>query len=67
MGKQLAQDHPASQRRACLQPSLVARVFPTARDASLPRLVTYPLLMVGDDTANEAGVGVAECGHETAQ
>ena len=33
----------------------------------VPRPVTHPLLMVGDDTADEAGVGVAECGHEAAQ
>ena len=29
--------------------------------------VTHPLLVVGNDTADEAGVGVAECGHEAAQ
>lgn len=32
-----------------------------------PGWVTHPLLVVGDDTADEAGVGVAECGHEAAQ
>lgn len=32
-----------------------------------PRPVTHPLLVVGDDTADEAGVGVAERGHEAAQ
>ena len=29
--------------------------------------VTHPLLVVGDDTADKAGVGVAERGHEAAQ
>ena len=32
-----------------------------------PGQVTHPLLMVGDDAADEAGVGVAESGHEAAQ
>lgn len=70
-GKQLAQGHAASQRRAWEQawpqPSPPARSLPAARAAPIPGRVTHPLLVVGDDTADEAGVGVAECGHEAAQ
>lgn len=42
-------------------------LYPLPELPLLPRLITHPLLMVGDDTADEAGVGVAECGHEAAQ
>lgn len=43
-------------------------LVPTQRvqqaDWTLP---THPLLVIGDDAADETGVGIAECGHEAAQ
>lgn len=31
------------------------------------KCLSHPLLMVGDDAAQEVGVGVAECGHQFGQ
>ena len=45
----------------------VQRLHPHPELPSRPGRATHPLLVVGDNTADEAGVGVAECGHEAAQ
>lgn len=43
------------------------QLSPAIRAVPFPGWATYPLLVVGDNTADEAGICVAERGHEAAQ
>jgi hypothetical protein len=49
-------------------PEIRCRYSPCPRlDLPTQNRATHPLLMIGDDAADKAGVGVAQRGHETAQ
>lgn len=72
LGGETTNSRSHSQSEVSLGPDVApakssAGSLPSARATPSARLVTHLLLVVGDDTADEAGVGVAQCGHEAAQ